>query len=395
MAEERLKIKKYKFMESQDKKKEETIAFPSIIGQWKVRKLLYRAMGNDRISHGLLFVGKNGVGRFALALEFARVLNCTEKEPLDSARYGCECKSCRQIRKLQHPNLSLLFPLIAIKKKQDEQTAADMYNELIETKAADPYNQLNFKGSQEILIYQVRELRNSMALTGEKTGVRVVIIYPANWLNKSSSNALLKLLEEPAERCCLILIAESIRSVMPTILSRCQIIQFAPLTASEITESLVERIGVSEDKAEEAARLADGSYSHAKELADVKHAQLLDESLDFLRHSAVGNAKALAQFIDEWTKSRSKQEIQSRLNYISVWIKDALLCQAFTKEDAQSRLSTIGSMDVLEKMSSRYESEKLGKVLNEIEEAKLNLNSNAVSSLVLTGLAIKIQWILQ
>ena len=203
------------------------LPFPSIIGQVEARRILWKALRHKRLAHAYLFTGMEGVGRMALALELARVLNCSQ-DPLVSATEDCDCRSCVNIRNWRHPNLIGLFPLPNIDKDKGEE-ADRVFAEIIALKSSDPYAPLKLVGTGRILIDQVREIRSRLSLTSDRIGKRVVIIQPADRMTDEASNAILKLLEEPPDDCCLLLITESIRLLMPTIVSRCQVIRFAPL----------------------------------------------------------------------------------------------------------------------------------------------------------------------
>ncbi|MBT7788724.1 MAG: AAA family ATPase [Calditrichaeota bacterium] len=371
-----------------ENQQENRLPFPSVIGQRKARLSLFKALSGNRLSHGYLFAGPPGTGRSALAIELARTLSCTG-EIIHSAYDECECNACYNMRKWQHPNLTMLFPLPPMETKKDETTVGTLFEELRKSKAEDPYSQLQFKGSGQILIWQIRELRNKMSLAPDRDGTRVAIIQPADRMNKHASNALLKLLEEPPKRCTLILITDSLKSLPATIVSRCQVLRFAPLGTRIIAEELQNRTGVSEKKANPVARMARGNYSLAVSLLDEGLSDQLDESLAFLRATAVNNAAQISEYVTKLSRGYSKQEITNKLNNLSVWLKDAMITQSFDEEHALTYLSTTGHIKVIQKIADRYSTEQLSMVWKEIEEAKLGLDSNVMISLVISSLAVK------
>jgi len=379
-------------------------SFNAVIAQEHVRRILQKALANDHIAHAYLFTGPDGVGRLNMAIELARVLSC-ERDPVESAVMGCDCISCNNMRRLQHPNLTLLFPLPSTGKSgnesndkgrgksvriKQEELAAEAYKRICDDKAADPYSLLSIAGSGLIRIEQIRELRNRMVLTMDRRGIRVVIIQPADHMNIYAANALLKLLEEPPDRCCLILIANSTRSMPPTIVSRCQIVSFSALPIAAIANDMQLRRSVSIETAESVARLAGGNYAYAILLLEESMATQLDESLNFLRAAVTGHTEKISAFIDEWGRSKSKQEIVRRLNYIAIWLKDALVTGSFADEEVQTYLSTTDRQDIIQKIAFRYQTDQLCSAWRETEEARLDIDSNAIPALVLTAFALKI-----
>ncbi len=367
---------------------QERIPFPSVIGQTRARKSLYKALNGNRLSHGYLFTGPPGSGRSTLAIELARTLSCTG-ELAQSAHDECNCNACYNMRLWQHPNLTMLFPLPPLETRKDEAKVGELFEEMRKSKAEDPYMQLEFKGSGQILIWQIRELRNKMSLAPDRDGTRVAIIQPADRMNKHASNALLKLLEEPPERCTLILITDSLKSLPQTIVSRCQVLRFAPLGTKIIADELQKRKGVTPKEANPVARMARGNYTLAVSLLDESLSEQLDESLAFLRATAVNNAAKISEYISKWSRGNSKQEIVHKLNNLSVWLKDAMITQSFNEEQALHYLSTTGHIKVISKIADRYSTKQLSQVWKEIEEAKLSLDSNVMTSLVISSLAVK------
>ena len=369
--------------------KTSSVPFPAVIGQEQARQVLYQTIANERLSHAYLFAGPEGVGRWALTIELARVLNCSENHR-DSAFSECNCRSCKNIRTLQHPNLTFMFPMPSGDSKKAEEIAQKTFEEYRGLKSADPYTVLQFVGSGLIRINQIRELRNQMALAPDRRGVRVAIIQPANRMNPQAANALLKLLEEPPEKCCIILIANSVKALLPTIVSRCHVVRFTPLSKDLISGVLQKRLNISKEDADLTSRMAHGSFSHARGLTESDLQAQLTECLDYLRYAVVGNSVQVSVIIDEWSRLRSKQEIIEKLDYVGVWLKDALINKSFSSEEAERHQSTTGQKETISRMATRYNSDQLSSAWQEIEEAKIHLNSNVMVSLVLTGLALKI-----
>lgn len=361
---------------------------PGITGQSRATSILLKAIESDRLSHAFLFIGSEGCGRFALAVQLARVLNCT-KGVKDFTSSGCGCNSCRLMNGLQHPSLTLIFPLPALDREKGE-AAAKVYEEIRSTKALDLHAPLHLSGSGLILIDQIREFRASMALASDRGGVRVAVVQPADRMTVQASNALLKLLEEPPDKCCIILIAEHTRSLLPTIQSRCQVLRLSSLPTGTISGYLQQQYATPADSASTIARLSAGNMAAAIEMLDENVSANLDESLNFLRATAVGNSPQIASMVDEWTRATTRQDVICRLKYVGMWLKDAMVCGVFPEDIAKTLTLTTGYEETLVKMAALYGNDKLSRAWWEIEETRQALESNAIVAMALTTLAIRI-----
>lgn len=368
--------------------------FPSVLGQFNLKQQIARILSGDRLAHAYLFTGSEGSGRLSMALEIARTLNCTNAD-VSTRQYGCECNSCRHIYSWQHPNLYPVFPLPRLDKLDEnkEPVAQKVLQEILSAKAENCYAPLKLTETGRILVDQIRELRAKLALAMDRPGVRTMIIQPAERMRDEAANAFLKLLEEPPDNCCLILCTESTRYLLPTIVSRCQVIKFPPLSRTEIREGLIDRFDLTPDAAETAARLSMGNFTRAMGFADGEISNILQDGLEFLRAAVAGNAPKVTK-IAELSSREERSAVNSRLSYTATWIRDALAWKAFGSEDANRFLAGGNQDNATEKMASKYNNKQLYKTWQAIEEARQIIDENVNVSLVLIALSVKIQRIM-
>jgi DNA polymerase-3 subunit delta' len=216
---------------------------PLVIGQDRAVASLTGALKADRLAHGLLFVGPDGVGRERTARGLARGLLCDLRgTPNESLPFGCgACRGCRRVESGSHPDLHIIM-------SEAEAVSRGLGDK--DGKA---------RPSAEIKIDAVRELGLRLLRRPYEGRASVAIIVDAHRMNEKAQNALLKVLEEPAPTTVLILIVPGARAVLPTIGSRCLRLAFSPLTEASLA-TILRRLQVP-DADLRAARAREGASS--------------------------------------------------------------------------------------------------------------------------------------
>ncbi|MDT8335415.1 MAG: DNA polymerase III subunit delta', partial [Desulfurivibrionaceae bacterium] len=202
----------------------------SVLGQDKAKKMLRGAVRSHRLSHAYLFRGPAGVGKKTLARAFGNYLNC--QAPVAGQDACGSCRSCRKLKSGNHPDLLLVEP-----------------------------------DGAAIKIKQIRELKHALTFPPFEAKYRIVLIADVHTMRREAANSLLKILEEPPPGNQLILSGDEAGDILPTILSRCQIIPFTSLARVLVADRLA-ATGIAPDEAASLAAIADGSLGRAKTLAD-------------------------------------------------------------------------------------------------------------------------------
>ena len=293
--------------------------FAQIPGQTDVIRRLLRSVKEERVSHAQLFTGPEGCGSLALALAYAQYVSCENKKADDSCG---TCKSCVKYEKMIHPDLHFVFPVIKGKKVTDP--VSDNYiEEWREFVRKSPFFTINKwldsieVGNAQGLIFasEASEIIKKLSLKTFESDFKIMVIWLPEKMHQAAANKLLKMIEEPPEKTLFLLVSEEPDKVIPTILSRCQLIKIPSFSVDEIKSYLRSIYGTTEVKSTDIARVANGNLLRAIELCEN------DESGKF----NLDSFKRLMRFtwkrdiisLIEWSEEMSATGRESQKNFIS------------------------------------------------------------------------------
>ena len=276
--------------------------FDELTGNSRVKAVLKRMLVTDRLPGAMLFTGEEGIGKKLFALEVARALNC--RTPKDHEACGV-CSSCVRIRRLNYPT-------------RDD---ADEWTQIIWTDHPDVG--LVVAPKRVLRVEQMRQIEKEASFRPFEGKARVFLIDEADKLNDASANALLKVLEEPPRTSHLILITARPAMLLPTILSRCQMIRFSPLTQAEIESHLVKN-DIDVKTARLRARAAGGSMGRALAGDLVTFTSQRKAMLKVLNTLVLSNDRAqLLRSAEQLNEAQYKDEFEERLDVLETLIRDA------------------------------------------------------------------------
>ncbi len=260
--------------------------FRDILGHEKQIGILQNALEQNRTPHAYLFCGMKGIGKKTAALTVAKAINC-RRGPRDA----CDaCPSCLKIDHRNHPDVSIIEP-----------------------------------EGQFIRIQAVRELQEQMKFRPFEGGRRVFILADADRMNITSANALLKTLEEPNRNNLLILITPRPYQLPETILSRCQMLRFGPLSRETVFRYLRERLSLAPEAAHMLASSSGGSIGRAIEMNDENYLTLRCRFLDRLFDERMKDPLQVLSFAGEFGGDR--KGILERLDILRSCFRDAIVCK--------------------------------------------------------------------
>lgn len=327
--------------------------FNQLTGNTRVKEILKKMINTGRLPGALLFTGEEGVGKKLFALEVARALNC--RTPIDSEACGV-CPSCVRIARLNYP----------------EREDAEEWTQIIWTDHPDVG--LVVAPKRVLRVEQMRQIEKEANFRPFEGKARVFLIDEADKLNDASANALLKVLEEPPRTSHLILITARPAMLLPTILSRCQMIRFAPLTPAEIESHLLANKLAHNKTAKLRARAAGGSIGRAlssdmetftsqrKAMLGVLHALVLTSDRAQLLRSA-----------EQLNEAQYRDEFEERLDVLETLIRDAWMLSLGVKKDL---LVNEDLWPDLEEISKRLDAGRAADWILQIEDVREQLIVN-------------------
>lgn len=313
-----------------------------------------RAKNRGRMAHAYLFIGPAGIGKRRFAGELAKTMLCEAATATPTAWQACgRCSACLLVNAGTHPDLFTLA-------RPEE--------------------------SNEIPIELMRELCRGFALKSARGRGKAAILDDADHLNEESANCFLKTLEEPPPRSIFFLVGTSTERQLPTVISRCQVVTFAPLS-TELTVEVLRQQGVTDEAfARRLAGFAEGSPGLGLTLADPalwEFRRTFLEGLTTPGPDAVNLGKSFLAFVEEAGKesARQRQRASLILHLLLAFLKEAL---AFSLEDNPAKASS-EDVPLWRNLVKSAGPEKIMQLMERCLEAEFHLERYLLINLVLEG----------
>ena len=324
--------------------------FKDIIGQEQLKEHLQNAISTNKVSHAYIINGERSSGKEFIARIFAMTQQC-EKGGVDPCN---ECHSCKQALSNNQPDIIYISH-----EKPNTIGVEDIRTQINGDIDIKPY-------SSPRKIYIMNE--------GEKMTVQ-------------AQNALLKTLEEPPEYAVILILTTNVDELLPTILSRCVVLNMKPVTDAQVKEYLMEELGVPDYKANICVAFARGNIGKAKMLAS-------SEEFEKVKEEAVTLVKYINDMdISEVVKAIKKIseyqfDVTDYLDILSVWYRDALLFKA--TKDANSLIFK-NEIQYIRKVADRSTYEGIETIVKALQQAKRRLEANVNFDLTMELLLLTIK----
>ena len=325
-------------------------SFKDIIGQEQIKEHFQNAIATGKISHAYIINGEKSSGKEFIAKVFAQTLQC-EKGGTDPCG---ECHSCKQAMSANHPDI------IRVQHEKPNSISVD---------------DIRFR------------INNDVGIKPYSGPYKIYIVNEADKMTVQAQNALLKTLEEPPEYVVIMLLTENVNSLLPTILSRCVVLNMKPVMDSQLRKFLMEQMQVPDYKAEVCVAFARGNVGKAKALASSEDFENVKaEALSLLKyiqdlelHEIVTAIKKIGEY---------KLDVNDYLDIMAIWYRDVLLFKA--TNDA-NHLVFREEISEIRKVAGRSSYEGIESVIQSLEKAKKRLNANVNFDLTMELLMMEIK----
>lgn len=377
------------------------MSWNDIIGQERVKKIIQRTILQNRIAHAYCFSGIEGIGKEGLAIEFAKTVNCNSPIVVEDSISACqECSSCRNFATLTHQNIQLIFSLPvekttgdskkenAISRLSDEDV--NLVREEIRQKALNYYHRIEIPNATQIRISSIRDLKRSLTLSSPTFGRRFIIIIRVEEMTKESANAFLKTLEEPHQGITIILTTSKKELLLPTILSRCQILECEPLNEDLIANTLIKMNNVAPEDARLIAQFAQGSYSKALEFLSEDMKSYRELMVDALRKvlRPQNFRLELLEIVEQIVKMNDKNKYETLLILLILWLRDAYAIQ---KSKINDYVINQDNIDTLRKFLSKFSDKEIQCAIELVEKAIYQIKRNVQPHLIFINLFLNLR----
>ncbi len=378
--------------------------FSRVVGQKVICSYLKKAIGHQRLAHAYLFTGSPGVGKDAVALDFATALLCDKFETSPEEAPCRTCPQCLLAARLQHPDLHITVPRpgkTSQSRMDNEQqdgiteSVDKKFLEALKKKSVDHYYPVLLPRAKDILIEHIRLLINQASRMPYQAKRKVFVIFYADKMNLNAQNAFLKILEEPPEDTHLLLMAEREGALLETIRSRCQHLIFQPLAAKDIEAELRVRQPDIGDAAPLISQLSGGSLRQALELTQMDWNALQELVVNFLAACANRNPIELAAIFKELLPddySNDYGEVHLTLGTLQLFLRDVATLQTARRAGKSTSLQLILSSvkDRAEKLLDAFPDANSELALRAVQTARDHLDRLYTPINILTKLSYQL-----
>lgn len=363
--------------------------FKEIIGQESAVKHLVGEVSRNRISHAQLILGNAGYGGLPLALAFSQYILCPNRTSEDSCGV---CPSCQKVKKLQHPDLHFSFPtVLTLGNKSD--LFLKQWRSLIQE---NPYFNLNQwttyideKGRKPIIgTDESQEIIKKLSLKAFEGGYKIMLIWMAEEMNTTCSNKLLKILEEPPEKTLFLLVVENGDGILPTIISRTQLLKLMKLNDETIQQELQMRFQIDSSSAASHASLANGDWVEALMLIG-NHEQKDNNRELFINCMRVCYKKDVLPMM-QWADRMATQTREEQKNFLKYALH--MFRQSILNNYVGEELTRVSQeeADFLKNFARFITGNNIQDFMQEFSTAFYHLERNANPKILFTNLSFKV-----
>lgn len=366
--------------------------FRDIIGHESLKKSLIRSIQQGNIAHAQLFAGLEGVGKFAMAMAYARYIHCSQRGENDACG---ECASCQQYDALSHADLHFVFPMV--RNKDKKKNHCDDYrrewSDFISKSSyfgIDNWLQAINSENKQAIIYadESDEIWRKMTLKSFSSPYKIMIIWLPERMNIECANKLLKLFEEPYPNSIFLLVSNEPQQLLSTIRSRVQQIWLPALPLDTIAGALQEEYHITDTDARATAHLAAGSYLRACNNLSLNEDNKLffDLFVSLMRLAYARRIKELKAWSEECA-DMGRERLRRFLSYVGRMIRENYI---YNLGNPALNYMTDDESEFSSRFAPFVNESNVQEIISLLGNAESDIGQNANAKIVLFDLAIKL-----
>ena len=309
--------------------------FADIIGQEQLKEHIQNAIASNKVSHAYIINGERNAGKEFIARIFAMTLQCEKggKEPCN------ECHSCKQA--LSHNQPDIVY--------------------------------VSHEKPNSIGVEDIRgQINNDIGIKPYSSPRKIYIMNEGEKMTPQAQNALLKTLEEPPEYAVILILTDNVEGLLPTIISRCVVLNMKPVPDKLVKKYLMEELGVPDYKANICVAFARGNIGKAKLLASSEEFEKVkDEAITLVKYINDMEINEIVKAIKKIMEY--KLDVNDYLYILTVWYRDALLYKA--TKDVNS-LVFKNEFQQIRKVADRSTYEGIETIVKALQQARRRLEAN-------------------
>ena len=368
--------------------------FDEIPGHGEVKKILRGMVYNKRIPHALLFLGEEGGGNLPMAFAFAQFIFCERKAENDSCG---ECRQCLRLKKLEHPDLHLVFPFALSKNTRTcDPLVSDFRIAFLQQPfldLSDWFNELGAENKQPVIpAEESDQIIRKLSYTSFENNYKVMVIWMPEKMNHASANKLLKILEEPPDETLFFLVTSHFDQLLTTIISRTQLIKISPLQNEEMKLALQQKFSVTQERAAQIASISDGNLRSALRILSENGSTIafFEHFKTMMRYCHRYDIFRITQWVDE-IASLGREQQKYFFQYALNLLRECLMLNYGSGSLVHSQGEELA---FLKKFAPFVHERNFEKMSEELNLACHHIERNAHAKILLTDLSLKINELL-
>jgi DNA polymerase-3 subunit delta' len=364
--------------------------FEDIPGVGEVRKMLTEAVKTNHSAHAQLFVGAEGALNLPLALAYATYLHCENKGPDDACGV---CPACSKNAKFIHPDTHFVFPMSNVKgEKDEERLKAEITKSWRTFLLEQPFGNLddwcNFYGGEDKVAIiskdASREIIKTLSLKPFESKNKVMIIWQPESMHPAAANGILKILEEPSPNTYFILVTNAADQLMPTIISRTQIVTVPLIGDAELESYLREKQNIPEAAAKNIVQLADGNMNLALKLVGQEQDNSTTFFTEWMRACFTHKYGALVTMAEEY-HALDKLSQRNMISYSINMMRETLLHTSGAETINRTRGE---ELEFVQRFSKVLDVDKIERSFQLLNDAGYHLERNGSAKMIFLDLSL-------